>query len=241
MLNVLELLAPVRKKKAVDLEGLAAKLLAGERITPEVVNDTLLSAGLEPSDLQAIIDRRTRVTELAAIVKRGAKAPVRLAQIDAEITAAEQAVKTARDNFVALSERHEPERAALKTICNDAESARSDLLLKGYLSPEQWERLQAAEKASIDADETYHAALRHEAALKSRANEAARMARQAESGKVVVDGEWIEADAAASRARQADREHAAHVASYPKLKAAWDHAVLDYQKTRDAILKEQGA
>lgn len=72
--DVLEMLRPVRAKRVDQLEELAGKILAGEKIPAEIIDAKLVEARKEPADLQRIIDRKTRAASLVALAKAGVPA-----------------------------------------------------------------------------------------------------------------------------------------------------------------------
>ena len=78
VINVLELLRPVREKKIDRLEELADRLIAGENISPEVIDQCIREAHREPGELQAIVERKTRAAELAKVARSGGPAKTRL-------------------------------------------------------------------------------------------------------------------------------------------------------------------
>lgn len=160
MINVLELLRPVREKKIDRLEELADRLIAGENISPEVIDQCIRDAHREPGELQAIVERKTRAAELAKLARSGGPAKARLQAVDAEIAKFEAAFDRARDELAAVQERYAAERSRLKEIASQAESARNDLLTKGYMPPALWEKLVLAEREAEDASEAADAVRR---------------------------------------------------------------------------------
>lgn len=242
MVSVLELLAPVRAKKVFQLEELADKLVAGENIPAELIDNTLVASGKTPADLQAIIDRKSEVKRLVAIVRASKGAGEKLAAIESQIAAAEREFDNAREKLLAVREKHDGDRARLRAEIDAADRARDEILTQGKLPVAAWERLSEAEREASDANEAHAHALREVPTYRGRANEAARRLRSLESGTPVFDrGEPVDSDKVVKAERAARAAAEQHEASIPKLEAQLREARQRRDAVRAAILRELGA
>lgn len=240
--NVLEMLRPVRDKRVDQLEELAGKILAGEKIPAEIIDAKLVEAHKEPADLQKIIDRRTRVAALVAVAKAGGPAEKRLAKIAGEITAVQEEYDLARAKLLALKEKHAGEQSKLTESVQTAARARDQLLSRECLPAAAWDRIAASERAADAAEEAFHAAKRGLPDFIKALNEADRAVRRARDGDDLIkqDGEWLTLADVEQRAKQARADLEQHEASIPKLEADWKKRCSDREATRAEILAELG-
>jgi hypothetical protein len=235
MFDVMAMLRPVREKRIDQLEDLAERMLNGDAIPPELVDKTLREAGREPADLQAILDRRTRVRGLVAEVKRGVPAIARLQAIDAEIGKAKAAFDRARAELIAVEQRHAAEHSELSSVVRAADTARSQLLSKENLPPAAWERMVAAERAADDASNAHDIALRKLPDLRSAARWAAEQAKGKTDGSPYRGGRgFVSAEQYRAEATVAQKAFETAEASVPQLEKDRDAA----RRNRDATIAD---
>lgn len=241
MFNVVELLRPVREKRAGGLEELAEKLIAGERIPAEVIEQKLYEAHRDAADLQAIIERRTRVKELVAVIHDAPPAEKRMAVVEGEITKARADFDRARDQLAATEKKHDAELRQLRGVVQQATAAKDALLSRENLPPALWQEFRDAERAADDAEEAYQSAVRRLPDLKTNADFLRRFADRVTDGPAhKLGSQFVSKDVEEAKAVAAEELMNEVKASIPKLKAAWDAAVAEREKTRVSILKELG-
>jgi hypothetical protein len=240
--DVLEMLRPVRAKRVDQLEELAGKILAGEKIPAEIIDAKLVEARKEPADLQRIIDRKTRAASLVSLAKAGAPAEKRLAKIEGEIAAVREEYDLARAKLLAVQEKHAGEQAKLTDSVQAAARARDQLLSQECLPLVAWDKLAAAERAADEAENTFQSAQRQLPEFTKALNEAERAVRRARDGDDLVkqDGEWLTLADVEQRAKKAKAAFDRHEASIPTLEAAWKKRCKERDATRVEILAEFG-
>lgn len=240
-MNVLELLRPVREKRVESLEEIADRLVAGEKISPEVIDGVLTAAHKDPADLQAIIDRKVRLRELVEIVKGSSGAAKRLQVVESEIASAAKALDVAVEKLKAVRTKYDGERAALKTTVATAEAARVEIFSKDVLPVALWAELSEAETAADDAREEFERASRHLSTVKSRFNDAEARKRHVDGGgSAKYEGRWMTREEASQLASDAAVALKAQEAAIPKLEKAWEAACEARDATRAKILREVG-
>ena len=240
--DVVEMLRPVRAKRVDQLEELAGKILAGEKIPAEIIDAKLVEAHKDPADLQRIIDRKTRAASLIEIARAGAPAEKRLAKIDEQIAVAREDFDKARAKLLAVQEKHAGEQSKLNDSVQAAARARDQIRSQECLPAIAWEKLVAAQRAADAAENTYQSAQRRLPEFTKAVNEAERAVRKArESGDLVKqDGEWLTLADLEHRAKEAKSELDQHEASIPKLEAEWQKRCQQRDATRVEILAEVG-
>jgi hypothetical protein len=162
MINVLNLLRPFRaaeRAKSDDsLTTLAAKIVAGERMTPQEISAALDRVRATPEELQAEVDRQETIASLRESVRAGKGARRRLDEINGILAKSQRTVDEAQAMHDDLVERHANERQAMKSAVAEASSAADTLTRPEYLTPEQRGVIENAERAAAEDGEALKAA-----------------------------------------------------------------------------------
>jgi hypothetical protein len=150
-IDIVGMLRGRKQARAAGIEELAKRLAAGEAVAPEEIEAILDRTGCDGEELQDRIDAIERRAELLAAVSRGNAAQAKIDKIDAEATAAWDAVAVAQRKHAAVVAKHADDRLALQHVVDAANRAHEALLDPANLSPADAGRLADARKAAGDA------------------------------------------------------------------------------------------
>lgn len=202
MVSVSELLWPIRRPRPEGIEELAKAIAAGKAPPAAEIEATLTAARCTADDLQKAVDRHGRVIELRKRIADAAPQVKRFEVLDAELRAAADKLRRAREEHDAVLSRVGEEHFACKVQADDAARAAEELLSVANLAPTDAERLTAAE-AAADAAAEQATAARQDVELCTRSLQTAEAALPAAEHEAKVSYGNADIAARAERARNA--------------------------------------
>jgi hypothetical protein len=158
VLSVASMLKSVRIGSADHLEELAARLAAGETVSPDESQAILDRLRASEDDLQEAVDRQTRVAGLRREIAEAGRWQKRLDEIEAEYNSAERAYLKARDAYAALQRKHYEEHMTCRHRLDSIENAKRAIVAEENLPPTQAARLRAGRQACSEAADLRDAA-----------------------------------------------------------------------------------
>jgi chromosome segregation ATPase len=153
MVSIATFLQPARRASADHVDELAARIAAGAAVQPEEVLAVLDRCGCSEDDLQAAVDRAGRVLDLRRQLAGAGPVEKRLAEIEAEVKAADAEVQAAREKLRAIIGRVNEEHLDLRVKADAIDRARRSLMAEENLPPAVADRLRAARAASERASD----------------------------------------------------------------------------------------
>jgi hypothetical protein len=161
MVSIATFLQPARRAGVDHVDELAERIAAGVHVQPEEVLAVLNRCGCSEEDLQAAVDRCSRVLDLRRQIASAGPIEKRLAEIESEVQGAEAQVNAARAKLRAIIERVNEEHLDLRHKADAIDRARRSLMNEANLPPALGGRLRAARAASSQASDAL-TARRHE-------------------------------------------------------------------------------
>lgn len=140
-----------RQQHADALEELAARLAAGEHVSPDEAQAFLDRAGVDEDALPPVLRRHQDRQRLKQAIQDGHAAETKLTVIDRKVAEANAAVDAAVDARDKLIENQWEQTILLRQRVQRGKAAVDELLLDKHLAPADGQRLAAARDAGIAA------------------------------------------------------------------------------------------